>query len=274
MRLTRIVSVALAIFLFGGLTAELSAQDQTLTQSAVPSSYELNRFNLTSPTALPTPSGGFTNPAVYGMLNDFTGQISWRNNDDRINTSDSWGFFTGAGERIGFGIIESEVPLEDGTTDKVQDMRIALVDHHWRTNVALAYGWSRGADEAVGRSEVLQVGMTHMIGRWAAVGAVGNFALDSPDRSGFFEVSMRPVGKSLTFFADAELPRGISASDAPWSAGVLFKGIPGVNVSSRYYSDESYYLSVGFKFYGLWLTGSPEYQRNDGRTATTYDVRF
>lgn len=121
---------------------------------------------------------------------------------------------------------------------------------------------------------MLQVGMVHRIGHFATVGAVGNFAINGSDRSGLFDVAVRPLGDWLTVFADAELPRGISATDAPWSAGLLFEAIPGLEVSSRYFSTEQYNIAIGFKFYGFWLTGSPQYSSSNERTSTTYDVRF
>ena len=269
MRYPRLVSVALAVVLTSAAATQLPAQSSI----GIPSYYLQNPFNLTSPVALPTPAGGFANPAVYGWLDDFSGQFGWSNNEDRLDKADQWGAFLGT-ERVGFGVIESQVQMEDGSLGKVQDYRVALVDHHWNTTVALAYGWSERDVEAADRSDILQVGMVHWYRDLFALGVVGNFAIDGKTRVGLFDLAVRPLGNWLTVFGDAELPSGTSARVAPWSAGALFEGIAGIQLSGRYFSDQSFNVGVSFKFYGLWLTGSPSYDQTNERTGTTYEVRF
>jgi len=262
-----------AVILAGHLVLGVGTPVAETLGSGIPSYYEQNPFNLTSPTALIAPSGGFTNPAVYGMLWDPAAQFGWTNSGGRVDTAEEWGFFTGV-KRLGFGMIERKFATEDGDgIARVQDIRIGLVEHHWRTRVAVAYGWSNDDGKDLGRKNIMQVGLVHRVGNLMTFGAVGSFAIDGTTQTGFFDVSMRPLGNWLTVFADAELPKGIDAADAPWSAGAVFEAIPGVNISGRYYYDNRYLLSVGFKFYGLWLTGAPGYDQDYNRTSTQYDVR-
>ena len=269
MYIVRRASTVLATIVVAALTANASAQ----TASSIPSYYDHNRFNLTSPSAQTTPSGGFTNPAGYGWLDGFSGQFGWSNTLDRIDKAEQWGLFTGF-SHVGFGMIENRTVALNNGTGEVQDMRVALIDHHWSTTVGLAYGWSSGADESLGRSDIVQVGVMHQVGRWMRFGAVGNFAVDSPDRTGLLDLAIRPLGRWLTLFGDTELRRAVSATDSPWSAGVLFEGIRAIQLSGRYFSDESIAFAVSLNFYGLWLTGSPGYNQDRNRTSTTYDVRF
>ena len=268
MRLFRLLPVVLATIIVTAAT-----QTPAQTQNGIPSYYAHNPFNLTSPVALPTPAGGFSNPAVYGWMNDAGLQFGWTNAENRIDKADTWGAFLG-GERIGFGVIESHVSMEDGSLGKVQDYRVALVDHHWSTTVGVAYGWSERDADAAGHSDLVQIGMVHWYRDLFALGIVGNFAIDGDSRVGLLDLALRPAGDWLTVFADAELPSNTSAVDAPWSAGALFEGFDGVEISGRYFSDESFNVGVSFKFYGLWLTGSPSYDRSNERTSTTYEIRL
>lgn len=263
------IALGVVVLLLSGATAgPTRAQD-----SRIPSYYNQNRFSLTSPSALATPAGGYTNPAAYGTLWDLSAQFSWSNEEDRIDKAERWGAFLGF-DRVGFGMIETPVTSADGRSGKVQDMRLALVDRYWDTSVALAYGWSGRDDELAGRSNILQVGLMHEVGRVLRFGAAGAFAVDGPDRVGYFDIAVRPVGKWFTVFADAELPRGTSTWDAPWSAGALLRAFRVLQVSGRYFSDETFMVSVGLNFYDLWLTGSPRYDNARDRTSTSYEMRI
>ena len=154
-----------AVVFAGLLVGSTGAPVAETPGSGIPSYYEQNPFNLTSPTALATPSGGFTNPAVYGMLWDPSVQFGWTNSGGRVDTAEEWGLFTGV-ERLGFGMTERKYVTEGGDGEaRVQDMRIGLVEHYWRTRVAVAYGWSNRDGKDLGRKNIMQVGLVHRVGK-------------------------------------------------------------------------------------------------------------
>jgi protease-4 len=196
--------------------------------------------------------------------------FSWTDEDSLNNR----GLFIGA-PHIGFGAVRSEIPVGDGATAGVNDYRFALSGGTKDATFGLGYGWSGGDADRVGRSRMIQAGAVQRVGRRLSMGIAGNFATENRYQSGLVDVAVRPFGdRTLTVFADAELPKGVSVSDAPWSAGAMVDVGPGLQITGRYFDDESYALSVGYSFDVLGFFGSPRFSADDKRTETVWQARL
>ncbi len=236
----------------------------------IPSYYTHLRYNLTSPGAWVTSIGGYANPAFYGMLPGGESWFSWTDEDSLTN----WGLFLGA-PHIGFGVVRNEIALSGGGTAGVNDYRFGLSGGTKDMTVGLGYGWSGGDGDIVGRSRMVQVGAAQRVGRHASVGLVGNFATEQRFQSGLLDLALRPFGDPLlTVFADAELPKGVSVSDAPWSVGAMVDLGPGFQLTGRYFDDETYAFSIGYNFDVLGFLGNPQFNADDKRTRTVWQARF
>jgi protease-4 len=236
----------------------------------VPSYYSLLRHNLTSPGARATSIGGYANPAFYGMLPGGESWFSWIDQDSLTN----WGLFLGA-PHIGFGVVRNELPLGNGEVAGVNDYRFGLSGGTKDATFGLGYGWSGGDGDLVGRSSHIQAGAARRFGRYVSVGLAGSFATEKSYQSGLFDVAVRPLGDpALTVFADAELPKGVSLSDAPWSVGAMADLGPGFQLTGRYFEDQSYALSIGCSFDVFGFFGSPRFNADDERTETVYQARI
>jgi protease-4 len=277
MKTARLLSFVLATILPSGL----AGVDAVHAQSSIPSYYDHLQFNLTSPTARAGAIGGFANPAVYGMMPGTESIFSWSRGDDDLR---NWGYFLGGrdlgwgyflgGRDLGFGLVRSEAPLPGGGKTGVSDMRIGLVDGTRNTTVGFGYGWASGDDKLLGRSDIFQVGTVQRFGRYLSLGISGNFAFDNKDQTGLFDVAVRPIGNDMvTVFADAELPRGISASNAPWSVGAMLEPLPGIQLTGRLFDDDSYAFSVGVSVGALRFTSSPRFTEDGETTNITYESR-
>jgi protease-4 len=242
---------------------------------SIPSYYEALQWNLTSPSAFSTSAGGYANPAVYGTLPGGEAQFSWTDIDNDFGKLGDWGFFLG-GPHIGFGVIRRETPFDTtGQVAGVNDLRIALSPGQMHgTSVGFGFGWSTGDEDLIGRSSIFQFGLVHRFGRHASMSLSGDFALNSGEQQGLFDVAVRPLGdQRLTVFADAMWPSHVSFSDAPWSAGAMVEPIPGLQLTGRYFENESYTLSLGFAFGSLGLFGTPRFDQDSERANTTYQIR-
>jgi protease-4 len=201
--------------------------------------------------------------------------FSWTDQDNLTN----WGLFLGS-PNIGFGVVRDDIPLDDiplgdGKTAGVYDYRFALSGGTKNATFGLGYGWSGGDDDLVGRSRLVQAGLTQRYGRYLSLGLVGNFATDKNYRTGIADLALRPFGdQMLTVFADAELPKGVSASDAPWSVGAMFDLGPGLQLTGRFFDDESYAFSVGYTMDFLGFSGSPQFDSNDKQTHNIWQARL
>jgi protease-4 len=170
--------------------------------------------------------------------------------------------------------VREETPLGGVGTAGVNDYRFALSGGTRNATFGLGYGWSGGDNDLVGRSRLIQAGVAHRIGRYVSLGLVGNFATEKSFQSGLMDIAVRPLGDpTLAVFADAELPKGLGVSDAPWSVGAMVDIGPGLQLIGRYFDDESYAFSVGYTFSGLGIFGSPRFDANDEHAGTVWQVR-
>ena len=259
------VFLAAALLIVGSWATIQAAADEP-----IPLYYNHLRYNFTSPSARETSIGGYANPAVYGMLPGNETWFSWTDQDNLTN----WGLFLGS-PNIGFGVVRDDIPLGDGKTAGVYDYRFALSGGTRNATFGLGYGWSGGDDDLVGRSRLVQAGVTQRYGRYLSLGLVGNFATDKDYRTGIVDVGLRPFGdQMLTLFADAELPKGVSASDAPWSVGAMFDLGPGLQLTGRFFDDESYAFSVGYSMDFLGFFGGPQFDAKDEHTHNIWQARL
>ena len=239
-------------------------------EQPIPLYYNQLRYNFTSPAARETAIGGFANPGVYGMLPGSETYFSWSDQDNLTN----WGLFT-SGKHLGFGVVRTDYPLGDGNNLGVYDYRVALSGGTKDGTFGLGFGWSGGDDDLLGRSRLIQAGATRRYGRWLSVGLVGAFATDKAYQTGLADIALRPLGdEKVTLFADAELPKGVSASDAPWSVGAMLDLGPGLQLTGRYFDDESYSFAVGYSLDFLGFSGGPQYDSNDKRTHNIWQARL
>lgn len=269
MRTSGIASI-LAVLCIGAGARQALANEP----APIPSYYDQLQFNLTSPTAFSTAIGGYANPAVYGTLPAEELIYSWSDEGNSFSNMGNWGLFFGA-ENIGFGVVRSKMQLTDRLAE-VNDWRLSLSGEEHGLSVGLGFGWTSGDKDLANRSTVGQVGVAHRYSRYASLGLVGNFALNKSFQSGLIDFAVRPLGtQMLTVFADYELPKGVSVSDAPWSVGAMADIGPGLHVAGRYFEDDRFSFSIGMAFgFGPRLTGSPRFDKDGGTTNTTYEIRM
>lgn len=243
-------------------------------QAGAPSYYDQLKYNFTSPTTYPSSVSAFANPAVLGMLPGEDYHVTWTASQNDYTSFTEYGIFVGW-PRLGFGFIRNRVLLDDGRDAKVEDYRLGLSDTRKGTSLGIAYGWSTGTDVAK-RSDLLQLGFAQRFWKFATLGAAGNFAFNDGDRTGLFDVSIRPLFNHwITVFGDFELPRGISIEEAPWSVGTRVELIRGVPLTGRYFKDEGFAVSLSVSFGIRWRVGyQPRFDTEGNGIDANADVRF
>jgi hypothetical protein len=251
------------------LVAGAATAGWTSGYGPIPSYYDQLQYHLTSPGARATSISGYANPAFYDMMPGSELNYSWTGKDGLKN----WGLFLG-GPNIGFGVVRNDLLVGDGVYAGVYDYRLALSTGTKDATVGLSFGWSGGDKDLVARSQLIQVGAAQRISRYVSLGLVGNFATQASYQSGLVDLAVRPMGTSLlTLFADYELPKGIAASDAPWSVGAMVDAGPGLQLTGRYFESKEWSIGVGYALDVLGFTAAPRFNENDKNDRTVYQIR-
>jgi len=230
--------------------------------------YSRNNFLMTSPGAFNEGLLGFSNPANLGFLKSTESRFYWSSDGVDAGSFGNWGFFFGA-PNIGFGSQRQEFG-----DYHVTDYRFTLgfgSDIHC---LGIGYGWSSGDKDIIGREKILSVGSIMRPFDFLSFGLVGNFSMQSPWNEGIAELGIRPLGTSrLTLFADAVLERGMRVEDVPWSLGTAIEVVDGINLTGRYFENESFTLGLSIDFGTGGLGSQTHYDKNSDLTHYTYYLR-
>jgi hypothetical protein len=247
--------------------------------SDLPRYHETLPYALTSPSAYPAAYGGFANPGAYGTL-PINGDIQyvWKSPDDDFFDIREWGLFV-ASRQFGFGLVRKQVPAkQEGEIAYVNDARVALAASRAGVSFGIAYGWISGDEEAAPADvQFIQAGFVRNW-RFLAFGIAGKFSVDElQDRASMGDLALRPFGNSfLTLFADAELPFGVTATEALWSAGLRLEPARGFSLTGRYYDDQRFSAALSVSWGDGWRAGVNQFfdEETSQPGLGTYELRW
>ncbi len=205
---------------------------------AIPSYYQTLDFNLTSPSAFTEAVGGYANPSIYPMMPGGELEFYWTGYDDQQFDPSHWGLFTGH-ENIGFGVNHSTLQLPTGEAS-VTDYRIALAGGTRRSTFGVGFGWSGGDEEAFGRENVIQAGLTMRPNRYLSLSGGFNFDTGTGTNQQLLDAAIRPMGNDrLTVFSDVELSSDELSTATSWSIGAMLEIPAGLKIVGRWFDSDA-----------------------------------
>ena len=234
----------------------------------LPDYYTRTRFLMASPAAFEVGLLGFANPANLLFLHQPELRIFWSTDgSDAISLRD-WGLFTGF-KYFGFAIQRQKF----GGIG-VTDFRLSSAVGSRALALGLAYGWSAGRFDALGREKLLSAGAIFRPSRFLSVGLVGNFSLESSAREGAGEIGIRPLGSpKLTLFADAAIQKGDNIKDADWSAGAAWQVLSGIHLIGRYFKSDAFTFGLALNFGRSGIAAQSHFDDNSDHDFNTYMIR-
>ncbi|KPL18756.1 MAG: hypothetical protein AMJ92_06320 [candidate division Zixibacteria bacterium SM23_81] len=243
----------------------------------IPSYYSQTDFLLTTPGAAGSALGGYVNPAAYGLLPGFEHQFFWSDQGAKLGSLRRWGLFLGV-PHLGFGCIHHRqtLPTVGGQTRKVSitDYRMAIAEGEGSWAIGLGYGWSGGDSQGYPRENIFQLGLMGRPFPYVSLGVAGNFATGSSNRSGIFDLAVRPLGNpTVTLFADAELAKKDRFEEARWGLGGAVEFLPGIELVGKYLDTEAFTLGLNFSFGRSAVSAAPHYDDQQELSYTTYGIR-
>ncbi len=235
---------------------------------AIPGYYSRSNFLFASPGSFQNGLVGFTNPANLRMVKMFESRFFWSTDGTDMATINDWGFFTGV-RGLGFGMLRQNI---GGV--KINDYKISSGFGSDAMAMGLAYGWSTGDYNALGREKFLTVSTLIRPFRYLSAGIIGNFSLESKNREGIVEIGIRPLGTPrVTLFADGALQKNTRLADAPWSAGAAIQFVPGINLVGRYFDNESFTLGLIINFGMAGAGAQAHFDNNQNHAYNSFMVR-
>lgn len=215
--------------------------------------------------------GATFNPAQWGVLGRGELDFWWSDRDVRKHALDSWGL--AFGKRLGFSARRHDFLTTDGPHN-LTDYQIGLGGGGGGRYAGIAYGWSGGDDELVGRSHFLTLGSIHRPARWLSYGSTARFAFGNRDREGVVDVAVRPLlDPRLVLFADYAVRRGQQWDEGALAGGVAVRPIPGLAAAFKLRERGAFQLALGVGLGRLGAQALPSYDSDGDRTATNFVIR-
>ncbi|MDP8237523.1 MAG: signal peptide peptidase SppA [Candidatus Hatepunaea meridiana] len=266
----KLLIVVFAIVTFASL---LSAEEPFY----IPKYYPQSDFLAGTPGSSGNASGGFFNPAVWGILKGPEMQFFWNDLEDDSLSPKNWTFITGS-PGSGFSVQHWDYGELVGTEivrHSLYDYQIAFGGGDDATSFGLAYNWSRGTQRpGMERDDVLSFGSLNRPCRYGSIGFVSQYALNNKDLRGILDVGIRPLGTPmLTLFGDAAMTNNERFKDVKWAAGLSVEPLPGISVVGKLFQGGSYTAGLTFSVGSVAASFLPHFDKDNEQTYSTYGVR-
>jgi protease-4 len=234
----------------------------------IPGYYTRTNFLMASAAAFEDGLVGFANPANLAFLHRYELRFLWSTAGSDAFSLRNWGVYAGV-RRFGLAVQRQKLG-----SFAVTDFKISAALGSRSLSYGLAYGWSSGDLNALGRAKLITAGSIYRPSRYFSVGLIGNFSLQSSDWEGIAEVGVRPFGSSrVTLFADAAIQKDVRFDDAPWSAGATWQFVRGLHLVGRYFQSNAFTLSLQVNFGRTGLAAQGHFDSDGDHALNTYMVR-
>lgn len=228
--------------------------------------------------------GAFANPASWATTDRGEMAFWWNDASLREGNLDNYGFSLGRG--LGFALQRHQMGAP-GESFGVFDYQLGFASGNRAGHFGMAYQWSGGDDERIGREKIVKIGSISRPSRYVSYGMAGHFSTESPERLGVFDFGVRPIlGKPLlTLFSDYSVRNGEKIDEGRWGAGFELRPYRGIHLGMKFREamgadDYAYSLNFGITLDGSGFHVLPSYdeegeRRTDaGLRPTTYLVRM
>ena len=218
-------------------------------------------------------AGAFVMPAAWA-LNDHVSTAFWWDDRDQTGSSlENWGF--SIGRTIGLSVQHRTYLMESGPFS-VNDWQLGLATGNSRHTSSVAWRFTTGDKQAVGREKAIVLSSIHRPGKALSVGLNTVFSVESGAREGVLDLGFRPFGASwLTLFGDYVLRNGQDWDGGRWGAGVMVQPVSGLHLGLKLRDhpgsdDLEPTFAVGITLGSSGYHALPTYDADGGHLFTSY----
>ena len=224
----------------------------------------------TSPVNSEGPLGAIYNPASWATLQKAAGDFWW--NDRSVNNGrlDNWGL--AVGRKVGATAYRNDFFLPGGGTGHVTDYQVGYSTGKPGTLGGVAYGWSSGDNDLVGRKKYLSFGTILHPSPSLFLGLDWRKALGTSDRDFLWSGAFRTLGDGkLTVFADYALNHKEVWNEGALQGGIAIRPVKTFQAVFRKREGGEFQIALGISSPNATLGAANDY--HDGRQRTDYLVR-
>jgi protease-4 len=225
----------------------------------------------TVPSADEGALGATFNPAQWGAMPRGGFDFWWSDRGVTQGSLENWGF--AFGRNVGFSVRRHD--FEDALGVRhVTDYQLGAGGGSDAAFAGIAYGWSSGNDEDLGREDFLALGSIWRPTAWLSTGSVARLALGQPANEAIFDVAVRPLGTSaLQLFTDYAVHRGQQWDEGELAGGVAVRPLRGLHASAKLAEGGNFQVSLGVTLQRLGTHAISHYDGDSERQATNYLIR-
>ncbi len=257
------------------LLALVATTAQAAESFYLPDYYQQSGFLAMSPSSGGGASGGFFNPAIYGIGDGADMEFFWNDMTMEDDAKESWALAIDLGG-LGFGMQEHKFYNPNDLTQeyKFNDYHLGLGFGDRANRFGIGYSWSKGdLVEEYPRDDVLSIGSLNRPCRYASVGVAGHWAMNQDDYRGVADIGIRPFGTSvLTLFGDASMMSTDQFKDVRWAAGASVEPISGVSLYGKAFYEGAYQAGISFSVAGIRAAFSPHFDKKGETVYNSYSV--
>ncbi|MGH7339772.1 MAG: S49 family peptidase, partial [Candidatus Rokuibacteriota bacterium] len=138
----------------------------------------------------------------------------------------------------------------------------------------MAFGWSGGDDDLLGRKSFLSFGALSRPSRALTYGLVYRTALGETDRRFLVDLGLRPLGSSfVTLFGDYAVRTGQVWTEGDLEAGISLRPLAGVDATFKLQPEGAYQVGLGVTVGRFGFTALPRYDTDGNHQETHFLAR-
>jgi protease-4 len=231
----------------------------------IPSFAEQSNLLATTPVADEGAIGAMFNPAAWGIMEKAEFDFWFSDDNVRDNAWDNWGLAWG--KTLGGSFRRTDFFHPEGSElvpRYVTDYQIGLGGGRPSGYAGVAYGWSGGDKDLLGRKSFLSIGAIGRPNRKLSYGTVIRTAFGSDDREMILSGAWRPTGTPfLSFFGDYDVRTGQQWNKGYFDVGVALQPFKGFFGSFKYRESGDILLGVGITIKSFGVGALPGWRGGD-----------
>ena len=253
----------------GIVTALLSVAPVIALAQALPP-YPTNSYPLpTTPAGGEGALGAMYNPAGLGFLKEDAVDFWWNDRSVTNGRLDNWG--VAAGKKLGASAYRKDFFLPEGGTGHVTDYQIGYGYGNAGKCIGVAYGWSSGDKDLVGRENFLSFGTILHPSPQLSLGLDWRKAIGTSDRD---LLGSAAIGSGkLRLFVDYALDHKQVWNEGALMGGVIIRPKPAFDAAFRWRESGEFQLSLGLFVSKGGARVANDYHEGD-RQRTDYLLRI